>query len=217
MSWIFWDCSLSNIRFPLSHGDTRNSWALGTDVRSYIQCGHCGEEATVQSKPCSKVVGPKHRLIGEGSPEPSLRGGRGLGPGGFGRGSPLGSWDLLTHKPCKTGRLQRSRAPSRALLGMGSGRAGPGGWPGKSSSLIKGLETRAFEARLGWLVIYAFSSGPGFHPTPARLPATLPHSPAQGRTLGSRRVAWKARISKTLTEDPGGSDRGFNTQHHEFS
>lgn len=42
---------------------------------------------------------------------------------------------------------------------MGSGRAGFGGWLGKSGFMIKGLEIRIFEVRLGWLVIYVFSFG----------------------------------------------------------
>lgn len=46
--------------------------------------------------------------------------------------------------------------------------------------------------------------------TPLHHPATLTHSPALGHTLGSRRVAGKARISKTLTEDLRCAGGGFN-------
>ena len=86
-----------------------------------------------------------------------------------------------------------------ACLCKGSRRAVSGGWPGKSSSVIKGLETRTFEARPGWLVIYAFSSGPGLHPTPPHHPATLTCSPALGPTLDSGRLVGRARTSRTLT------------------
>lgn len=77
--------------------------------------------------------------------------------------------------------------------------------------MIKGLETRTLEARPGWLVIYAFSSGPCLHPASPHHLVTLTHSLALGCTLGFRKVAGRAGISRTLTEDPGCAGLGFNT------
>lgn len=128
------------------------------------------------------------------------------------RVSSLGSWDRLASMPRKAGGLQRCRLPPRALSAWEAGGRGPGRWPGKSSSMIKGLETRTFEARPGWLVIYAFISGPCLYPTPLHHPATQTCGPALDPILGPGRWEKKARISKTLTEHLGCGGRGFNTQ-----
>lgn len=88
------------------------------------------------------------------------------------RGSPPGFLGSISKHAMQNRQAAKIQGSLVVLLCMGSGRAGPGGWPGKSGSMIKGLETRTFEARLGWLVIYAFSSGPAStipHPTTQRL------------------------------------------------
>lgn len=73
-------------------------------------------------------------------------------------------------------QLRRSRAPSLgpSLHGKWVGGALEGG-QGRAAPMIKGLETRTFEARQGWLVIYAFISGPASdppHPTTQQLRLT---------------------------------------------
>lgn len=76
--------------------------------------------------------------------------------------------------------------------------------------MIKGLETGTFEARPGWLVIYAFISW--FLPLHAlpHHPATQTHSPALDPTWGLGAVGEKARSLITRGMPAGASTLGLH-------